>query len=49
MNAWSDVKDNNGAKTVGASLAFKPGKATIIANYLWATSSLKAATAARAT
>ena len=34
VNGWNDVKDNNGAKTVGASLAFKPGKATIIANYL---------------
>ena len=34
VNGWNDVKDNNGAKTVGASLAIKPGKATIIANYL---------------
>ena len=34
VNGWNDVKDNNGDKTVGASLAIKPGKATIIANYL---------------
>ena len=34
VNGWNDVKDNNNDKTVGASLAIKPGKATIIANYL---------------
>jgi hypothetical protein len=34
VNGWNNVKDNNDAKTVGASLTVKPtGKLTVIGNY----------------
>jgi Putative beta-barrel porin-2, OmpL-like. bbp2 len=34
VNGWNSVKDNNDAKTVGASLTIKPtGKLTVIGNY----------------